>query len=96
MHCNCTGSHIGRPLVAVDTIVESASQSDKQFPKEKYTKSLGADARKRYVDKTAIIGGQYPYSPTGTMWITVPLNFPNVIYIDMVNYFILGQGPFYT
>ena len=96
MHCNCTGGHIGRPLVVTDTMIDSASQSDKQFPKEKYTKSLDADARRRYIDKTAIVRGHYPYSPTGTMWITDPVNFPSVICIDMVNYFILGQRPFYT
>ena len=96
MLCNCTGGHIGRPLVVADAIVDSASHSDKQFPKEKYTISLDADARRRYIDKTVIIGGHYPYSPTGTIWITDPVNFPSMIYIDMVNYFILGQSPFYT
>ena len=30
------------------------------------------------------------------MWSSDPVNFPSVTYIDMVNYFVLGQSPFYT
>ena len=90
MHCKSSGGHIGRPLVVADEIVDSTSQSDKQFPNEKYTESLDADVRRQYIDKTAIIGGHYPYSPTSTMWIIDPVNFPSVVHIDMVNYSILG------
>jgi len=61
--------------------------------KGKYTNNLDADVQRQ----TAIIGGHYSYSPTGTMWIIDPVNFPSVMYIDMMNnYFILGQSPFYT
>ena len=63
---------------------------------ERYIESLDADARRRYIDKTAIIGGHDPYSFTDTMWSSDPVNFPSVTYIDMVNYVVLGQSPFYT
>ena len=63
---------------------------------ERYIESLDADARMRYIDKTAIIGGHDPYSLTGTMWSSDTVNFPSVTYIDMVNYFVVGQSRFYT
>ena len=76
MHCNRICGRIGRPLVVADAMSSPHLKAISNFPTyrsrnmEKYTDSLAAEARRRYIDKTAVIGGQDPNSPTCTMLIT--------------------------
>ena len=62
----------------------------------KYVETMSQEAKKRYAEKTAVIGGQDPYSIPASSWKSEPAGFPLLTYIDMVNYLVLGRNPCYS
>ena len=59
----------------------------------KYFLSLTDDSRKRYLEKLSFIGGHDPLDTSLPGWGENSDHFPNLTYIDMVNYLVFGSAP---
>ena len=59
-----------------------------------YFKTLDTAARKRYEEKTNLIGGEDPYTMSSDSFSCDPSAFPGVTYPDIVNYLINSPSPY--
>lgn len=76
-------------LTRVTSCVSMATAAKKQ---QKPVNDLDGTAKKRYLSKLSVIGGQDPYEILS--WSEDPQILPKITYPDIVNYLIFSPSPY--